>query len=202
MIMELNGDERAAGAIDRVAALAAQRAGTEHSDLIAHFTRCYLHDTDVADLEDRAVDDLYGAVLSHWKLGFERRAGAAKVALVNPDMDTSGWRSPHTVVMIVTDDAPFLVDSVRLVLNRHELGIHLMIHPMIQVDRDEHGRVRAVSDDGKWTPLAAVVAQAQVVRGGRHEPLLVGVRSNRGDVAPVRGRHVHELDVHLGQSWR
>ena len=146
--MELNGDERAADAIDRVAALAAQRAGTEHSDLIARFTQCYLHDTDVADLEDRAVDDLYGAVLRHWKLGFERRAGAAKVALVNPDMDTTGWRSPHTVVMIVTDDAPFLVDSVRLVLNRHELGIHLMIHPMIQVARDEHGRVRAVSDDG------------------------------------------------------
>ena len=104
--MELNGDERAADAIDRAAALAAQRAGTEHSDLIARFTQCYLHDTDVADLEDRAVDDLYGAVLSHWKLGYERRAGAAKVAFVNPDMDTSGWRSPHTVVMIVTDDAP------------------------------------------------------------------------------------------------
>jgi hypothetical protein len=61
---------------------------------------------------------------------------------------------------------------------------------------------RAVSDDGKWMPLAAVVAQAQVVRGGRHEPLLVRVRGYRSDVAPVRGRHVHELDVHPGQSWR
>ncbi|MGD9700807.1 MAG: NAD-glutamate dehydrogenase [Acidimicrobiia bacterium] len=153
--MQLNGDERAVGAIDRIAALAAQRSTPEHAELIARFARCYLHDTDVADLENRAIDDLYGAVLSHWNLGFERKAGAAKVALVNPDMDTAGWRSPHTVVMIVTDDAPFLVDSVRLVLNRHDLGIHLMIHPMIRVERGDDGKVLALPDEGgeieAWT---------------------------------------------------
>ena len=153
--MELNGDERAADAIDRAAALAAQRAGTEHSDLIARFTQCYLHDTDVADLEDRAVDDLYGAVLSHWKLGYERRAGAAKWLLRQS-------RHGHVGMAIASHGGhdrhgrrAFLVDSVRLVLNRHELGIHLMIHPMIQVARDERGRVRAVAeDDGQieaWT---------------------------------------------------
>jgi glutamate dehydrogenase len=155
MIMELNGDERAASTIDHIAALASQRAPAGQGDLLARFARRYLHDTDVADLEGRAVDDLYGAMLTHWNLGVVRTTGAAEVALINPDIDTTGWRSPHTVVLIVTDDAPFLVDSVRLVLNRHDLGIHLMIHPMLWVERDEHGRVCALPDEGgaveAWT---------------------------------------------------
>ena len=45
---------------------------------------------------------------------------------------------PH-VVLLVTDDAPFLVDTVRIVLERHGVATHLLVHPMLHVRRDPDG---------------------------------------------------------------
>ena len=60
-----------------------------------------------------------------------------------PTSSASGWQSPHTVVQIVTDDMPFLVDSVRMVMTAMGLGIHLVIHPMLRVVREERSLRRA-----------------------------------------------------------
>ena len=56
--------------------------------------------------------DLYGAALSHLRLGEHRPPGQAKVRVYNPQIEQHGWQSTHTVVEVVTDDMPFLVDSV------------------------------------------------------------------------------------------
>ena len=63
--------------------------------------------------------------------------GTANVQVFNPDLAANGWQSPHTVVQIVTDDMPFLVDSVRMAMTAMGLGIHLVIHPMLRVVRDD-----------------------------------------------------------------
>ena len=34
---------------------------------------------------------------------------------------------------------PFLIDSVSMELNRRGCGVHLIIHPVLAVRRDEHG---------------------------------------------------------------
>ena len=60
----------------------------------------------------------------------------------NPRLEQHGWQSTHTVVEIVNDDMPFLVDSVSIELNRHGLGIHLIIHPVLAVRRDSAGRLQ------------------------------------------------------------
>ena len=46
------------------------------------------------------------------------RPGQAKVRVYNPQIEQHGWQSTHTVVEVVTDDMPFLVDSVSMALNR------------------------------------------------------------------------------------
>ena len=207
MTMQPNVDERAADVIDRVAALAEQRFAGEQGRLVARFAHQYLRDTEVVDLESRPIEDLYGAMLSHWNLGVERRPREAKVALVNPDIETAGWRSPHTVVLIVTDDAPFLVDSIRLVLRRHELGIHLMVHPMIRVERDVRGVVSALPDHGgqieAWTlvevdrcdPVTSTAIQAELTS------VLNDVHQAVADWAAMRDR-TYELATDLGGRVR
>ena len=42
---------------------------------------------------------------------------------------------------IVTDDKPFLFDSISMELNRRGYGIHLIIHPVMHVRRDPEGRL-------------------------------------------------------------
>ena len=59
-----------------------------------------------------------------------RQAGdAPSLRLYNPDIEADGWESRHTVVELVCDDRPFLVDSVTMALNRHGWGIHLRRPP-------------------------------------------------------------------------
>jgi glutamate dehydrogenase len=63
-----------------------------------------------------------------------------------------GWSAEgHTVVEVVTDDMPFLVDSVSMALSEREHDVHLVIHPQFVVQRDVSGTLHAVLDDGADT---------------------------------------------------
>jgi glutamate dehydrogenase len=48
---------------------------------------------------------------------------------------STGWQSTHTIIEIVNDDMPFLVDSVTMEVNRQGLTLHLIVHPIIAVLR-------------------------------------------------------------------
>src|SRR5215207_2403117 len=98
-----------------------------------------IHEKVPEDLLDLEPEDLYGAVLAHWRLAHRRQPGEAKVRVYSPRFEEHGWRSKHSIVEIVTDDMPFLVDSVAMELNRNGLVIHLPIHPVVVVRRDEAG---------------------------------------------------------------
>ncbi|HEX2237721.1 MAG TPA: NAD-glutamate dehydrogenase domain-containing protein, partial [Gammaproteobacteria bacterium] len=95
-------------------------------------------------MQGRSSEDLYGAVHSHWQLVRQRKLGVPNIRVYNPNKQEHGWQSPHTVVEIVTDDMPFLVDSVSMELNRHGLTIHLIIHPVMRMQRNVHGEVTEV----------------------------------------------------------
>lgn len=58
-----------------------------------------------------------------------------------PTVEENGWTSSHSVVEVVTDDMPFLVDSVTNELSRHGRGIHVVIHPQVLVRRDVTGKL-------------------------------------------------------------
>jgi glutamate dehydrogenase len=127
--------------LERVAEAAAT-AGAEWSGLdVAQFVRQYYRNTALDDLKDREVEDLAGAALSHLRLAQERAPGTPRIRVANPGPRTDGWISPHTIVQVITDDMPFLVDSTSMALNRHGSYIHLTVHPVLHVRRDEQGRL-------------------------------------------------------------
>jgi len=94
-----------------------------------------------ADIAERSPSDLLGAALSFWRFAERRRLSQAKVRVYNPDPAADGWSSPHTIVEIVNDDMPFLVDSISLAINASGRVIHLVIHPIFTVARDAKGRL-------------------------------------------------------------
>ncbi|GAA1985741.1 NAD-glutamate dehydrogenase [Catenulispora subtropica] len=91
------------------------------------------------DLIGTSPKDIRSAALSHAALAASRPQGTAKVRVHTPSVETTGWSSGHTVVEIVTDDMPFLVDSVTSELSRQDRGIHVIIHPVLYVRRDLTG---------------------------------------------------------------
>ena len=114
------------------------------------FIRQYYSQVDPEDLVERTISNLCGAALAH--LGFmkEFKSGAPKLRAYNPKNLKDGWDSPHTVIEIVNDDMPFLVDSVTMEVNRHGLTLHLIMHPIIAVKRSADGTlVDLAADDDK-----------------------------------------------------
>ena len=81
------------------------------------------------------ADDAAAAVVALLARGRDR--GARRVAScaspTRPAPTTAGSR-PHTVVEVVSDDAPFLVDSVSTALVRHGYDLHLVFRPLLDVD--------------------------------------------------------------------
>lgn len=78
-----------------------------------------------------------------------RKPGTANVRLFNAGIKESGWESPHTVLQVVNDDMPFLVDSVTMKLAELGVGVHVLGHPVVPMQRDKAGKLQAA---GKGTP--------------------------------------------------
>src|SRR4051794_5930760 len=92
--------------VDNAVAQANARLPHPEADRLERVIRRYVADSATEDLEQL---DLYGAALAHWHLLQQRAPGEAKVHVYTPEVEEHGWRSPHTVVEIVSDDMPFLV---------------------------------------------------------------------------------------------
>ncbi|PJA57090.1 MAG: NAD-glutamate dehydrogenase [Rhodocyclales bacterium CG_4_9_14_3_um_filter_68_10] len=134
--------------IARVAEQAGRRLEAAEALAFAEFARRYYDDADVDDLAGREVADLYGAAASHWRFLQSYAGGAPKLRVFSPNAHSHGWSSPHTVVEIVNDDMPFLVDSVTMEANRQGLAVHLMLHPVMRVKRGADGVFLGLAEGG------------------------------------------------------
>ncbi|WP_162577373.1 NAD-glutamate dehydrogenase [Variovorax sp. PBL-H6] len=114
---------------------------------VCGFVRRYFAQVDPEDLGERPAADLYGAALSHWSFARRREAGRAKLRVFNPTIAEHGWQSTHTVIEMVNDDMPFLVDSITMEVNRHGLTLHLIIHPLMAVERGADGVLRGLASE-------------------------------------------------------
>ena len=83
---------------------------------------------------------------SQRRLAERRPQGTTLVRAFTPTVAEQGWECGHTVVEIVTDDMPFLVDSVTGELSRTDRGVHVVIHPLLVVRRDLMGSLLEVLD--------------------------------------------------------
>jgi glutamate dehydrogenase len=100
------------------------------------------------DIVDRTPLDILGAAVSHYRLALHRPQGTAAVRVFTPTVQHSEWTARgHSVVEIVTDDMPFLVDSVTMALTTRNRSIHVVIHPQLMVRRDVAGRLEDICPD-------------------------------------------------------
>ncbi len=200
--MALKAGDLEAELIDAVCARIREELPDERASMAVEFVRQYYHWVPQEELAGREPSDLYGAALAHWTLARDRAPGEAKVRVYNPDRERDGWASPHTVIEIVSDDMPFIVDSVTMKLAREGYTIDLVIHPVIGVRRDEDGRVVEVLPPGEMPAdgIAESVLHAEVVREPDPERLerlhdhvervLEEVRAAVGDWQAMRGKAV------------
>ena len=90
----------------------------------------------VAELEREAPATWAAMVAGQLEFLAQRAPGEMLLRVFNPTAEAEGWESPHTLVEIVNDDRPFLVDTAALTLSELDIGIHRIIHPVVRVERD------------------------------------------------------------------
>ena len=119
-------DEQKAAAVARARGLVGPRlAGGESAaarDEARAFIAAFYEHAPPADIAARSAEDLAGAALALWQFSARRRPGEAHVRVYNPTAARDGWSSPHTIVEMVNDDMPFLVDSASAAINDREAG--------------------------------------------------------------------------------
>ncbi len=126
--------------LDRIGELARDTLAAAEAGPFLEFLSRFFAGVTPEDLLDRRAEALFALSLSMWRFAAARAPGAAKVQAFNPSLEETGWQGRHTVVQIVNDDMPFLVDSVTAELARQGREITMLVHPVMTVERDVAGR--------------------------------------------------------------
>ncbi|MBV2362119.1 NAD-glutamate dehydrogenase [Streptomonospora nanhaiensis] len=123
------------------------------------FLGFYYRHVAVEELREREPAEVCGPAAAHLAFARHRPQGRAKVRVYTPTREHDGWDNGHTVVEIVTDDAPFLVDSVTMELDRRGIGYAVVIHPQLRVARDVAGHLREIEPGPDFDPDGLVPLQ-------------------------------------------
>ena len=176
--------------------------GGDAADFVGRFYRHVATD----ELRSRSAATLAGVAAAHRELAEVRQPGTANVRVFNPTTDDDGWSSGRTVVQIVTDDMPFLVDSITMVVYRHGLVIHRLVHPLLGAERDGDGKLQRALPRGaagsrpeSWIHIEIDrVGDGELIDGLRHEiaAVLGDVRAAVDDGATMQQR-MHEAHAEL-----
>ncbi|MGH3620997.1 MAG: hypothetical protein ACRDQ5_04300, partial [Sciscionella sp.] len=169
-----------------------ERAASGEPEL-AELIRLYYRYVPPEEVIDDDPVDLAGAVRSHRQLAKLRALGRPAVRVLNPSREADGWSCMATVVQVVTDDMPYLVDSVISELTRAGFALQRLAHPIVVVRRDVAGTLHEVlptADPAR--PLADAAAESwmyleidRITDPGRARELENRLGSVLGDVREV-----------------
>jgi glutamate dehydrogenase len=185
---------RAARALERKAVRGRERPAVG----LEAFVQPYYRGVAEEDLLLRSAEQAAAAAAGHLRFGAVRRPGQPLARVYNPGPGSDGWESAHTIVEVVTDDMPFLVDSLAMVLDGAGLPVQFMVHPVLRVRRDARGRLAGLEEPARagdrlesWQHIGI----PRTVEPGRIEALrqsilatLEDVRLAVGDWAAMRDR--------------
>ena len=168
----------------------------DRTDLPSSLREYYAH-VDESDLESRRVEDLFGMAANHFEEARNWEPGTIAIAVLDPRVEVDGWGSEHTIVQIVTEDMPFLVDSVTMELSRLGVGIHFVVHPVMSCNvsgEPEFGSAAQLSDGRRLLSMMSVEIDRQADDEARQAikdnlyRVLDDVRSAVRDWQPMRDR--------------
>ncbi len=132
--------------LDNVCKLIQKKVHADNVLLVEKFAKALYSNMSKEDLAHRNDSDLYGAALSLWNSLEKNTSDDAVIRVFNPEVAKDGWQSSHTIVEIIAKDMPFLVDSVRMAMNRANIASHLLLHSPLKIKRDKDAKITGLSN--------------------------------------------------------
>ena len=143
--MPLNVAETKETILERLKSEIGNRLAGSKSTLLNQFVDSFYRNTPEMDLQKWRLDDLLGATLNMWEFIQETPTDVPRIKVFNPDYERHGWQSTHTVIAVVSTDRPFIIDSLRMELNRLNLSIHAINNVVLTTDRDANGVLKGLN---------------------------------------------------------
>jgi len=144
-----------------------ERSGSEDGGLLARFADVLFDKADDAFLEEFDSDTLYAMAVDGLRFLEGGLTQAPRVQVFNPRFEADGWEAPYTIIRLLLHDRPFIVDSVRAELGRHEVEIFHMLHPLVVPVRDAAGTIEAIEGNGSAAKRSRSGTRAAGARNGR-----------------------------------
>ena len=135
--------------LDLSALVAAAAASVADGPEFAGFVKRFYARVSAEDLGLRPVESWLELARDFLPFSLERRPGQPKLRMFQPESASKVYDDSHTVLQIVNDDMPFLVDTVGMVLAERGIAAHLVVHPVIPTQRTEGRRLTTESGVGE-----------------------------------------------------
>ncbi len=133
--------------IEKIVEQARRQLPATRRKLAAEFLRGYFRGVAEEDLRAHRPEDLAAAALAHLEFGRKRSGRQVLVGLVGPLNENAPTASHRALVRVVAPDMPFLVDSIGVAFSQMNIGVHLIVHPVLAVKRNASGQLTDVAGD-------------------------------------------------------
>ena len=138
------------------------RSAAVDSVLRKRFLELVLEHFPLEDWFGRPISDLYCACAGFLNFLSKRQPDEQLVSVFNPTLETDGWLCHRSIVMFCCKDSPFLVDTVRMVLEDREYAIHVSKSTVLDVIRDSKGEVTSINSVGEASACAETFAYFEI----------------------------------------
>ncbi|NBV05794.1 MAG: NAD-glutamate dehydrogenase [Proteobacteria bacterium] len=139
--------EKIQNLIDQIVSFSHQQKKYEKNfsrDKFLDFAKLFYLQNQGRDFVNYSLEEMYNSTLLSFNFIAEKTA-IFKVRIYNPRKEIDGFESSNTFLEVVSDDMPFLVDSIVGHLDKIGLRIKNILHPIYQISRDEKGKLISVS---------------------------------------------------------
>lgn len=178
----LDADKRPAITRNTLADAFARRAGAKGAAALDPAQTAFIaqvHQHCAADeLAEMTLEDMATLMQDFWAFAARRREGEPLVRLIEAK-GADGSPLGMTLLEIVQDDMPFLVDSVMGQLVDSEVTVRAMFHPVVEIVRDGRGRRTAEGSPRRESMMHVLIDPIDDRHAGA---LLEGVRGTLADL--------------------
>lgn len=110
----------------------------------AIFAKIYYANVAIEDLTEVSREFLESSLLAMWEFALKHTPGTTKIRVYSEKQNQKAHPYSQTIVEMINDNMPFLVDSVTGAINSLGYSTHLVIHPVMKIERDDAHHLKEV----------------------------------------------------------
>ena len=109
--------------------------------ILQQFITIIYQNVTVNDLMQMSQVDLVGSTVSLWRELQQWEPDKPKIQVFNPDVEQDEWQSSHTIISVLCRNTPFIIDTLKLILDEQGIKVHRMFYSEMEITRSNSGKL-------------------------------------------------------------